>query len=198
MIYEEQFERIRRWFSRIYPLMYETTTRFDRDAECYADDFHAFFVECHSMAEWLRNDPTFERASKVSKFIRETPSLQFCSDLANGKKHLQLIDGKRWIKKEHVDGLLFQFAVYNGGEATVDTGEGPLGAAKANQVRDRWLECGVHQDEITIAVFADVIVDGSPTGSPFDGAVDLAGDAFDAWCRFLGIETDGSSKSDQT
>ena len=177
--------------------MSEASTPFDRDAQCYSDDFHAFFIECHSMADWLRNDPEFKRSNQVSKYIRQTPSLQFCSDLANGKKHLQLIDRLRWNKKEPVDGLLFHFAVFNGDETTAEAGSDRLGADKANQIRRTWQECGVPDEDITIAVFADVIVDGEASGSPFDGAIELAWDAYEAWCRFLGVATGGSSKTDQ-
>lgn len=195
--YEEQLERIRRWFNRIYLLMNDTSTPFVREAECYSDEFHAFFIECHSMADWLRNDPGFGRSNEVSKYIRKTPSLQFCSDLANGKKHLQLIDGKRWNKNEPVDGLLFHFAVCNGNETTADVGSDRLGADKANQIRKTWQECDVPDEDITIAVFADIIVDGEASGSPFDGAIELAWDAYEAWCRFLGVAVNGSPKTDQ-
>lgn len=182
--YEEQLERIRRWFSRIYPLMNGSQTPFVREAECFADDFHAFFVECHSMKDWLKNDLEFDRQTAVESFVSRTPSLQFCADLANRKKHLFLRDRRH--EKGNVDGLMFSFAVFNSEETNCDTGRDQVGATRANEIKAKWIECGVDPAQITIAVFCDVIVNNAPSGDPFDGGVDLAWDAFEAWCNFIG------------
>jgi hypothetical protein len=159
-------------------------TVFDRDAESYADDFHACFVECYHMKDWLINDPTFDRATKrdIEKHVNDTPSLRFCADLANLKKHFILNSSRN--KDGEIQGIRFVFSVRDW-SSDEDTYCECIEAENANSIRRKWLECGLNQSDIRIQVFGDVIVDGDWIGHGFDGISDLVAQAVEAWRKFI-------------
>lgn len=55
------------------------------------DQMHAFFVECYSLKDWIKNDISEEDLDEnVENFINKNVCLKLCADIANGKKHLEL------------------------------------------------------------------------------------------------------------
>lgn len=111
--WKQQWNRILRYEERLEQL--QAQIPFDRPAAYFCDDVLTFFIECHSLKDWMTwddncrlqdaNDPrkTLKRADKrreLRRFVNSTHELQICADLANAKKHLKLepnpITGRRF------------------------------------------------------------------------------------------------------
>lgn len=57
----------------------------------YDDDVQSFFVHCHHMKDWIKNDDSIEIYTKeVDDYINKNRELCICADLCNGIKHLKL------------------------------------------------------------------------------------------------------------
>jgi hypothetical protein len=55
------------------------------------DSVLSFFEAIHHLADWLHHDQAVELSqSDVKKFVRQSPMLSLCGDLANGSKHMVL------------------------------------------------------------------------------------------------------------
>jgi hypothetical protein len=82
--WHEQYERMLRWLERLS----ESTTHDDR----HLDDFHAFFITCFHLKDWLQEDPAVDTKirGEVEGFLASNLWLRLCADLANGSKHLDV------------------------------------------------------------------------------------------------------------
>jgi len=75
---------MKRWYARIT----EATVVDDR----HLDDFHAFFITCFQLKDWLKNDPSVEPpvGHDVEELFDRDEWLGLCADLANSMKHFIL------------------------------------------------------------------------------------------------------------
>ncbi len=82
--WREQYNRMKRWHTRLS----ESTAVDDRRS----DDFHAFFICCFHLKDWLRADSSVGDGIRddVAGFVDCNLWLRLCADLANGSKHLKL------------------------------------------------------------------------------------------------------------
>lgn len=81
--WREQYDRMKRWQARL--------RESDVADERRLDDFHAFFVTCFHLKDWLKNAPTVDAAvGKRAEELINRPSMRVCADLANASKHLRL------------------------------------------------------------------------------------------------------------
>jgi len=85
--WREQYNRMKRWHTRLS----ESTAVDDRRS----DDFHAFFICCFHLKDWLRADSSVGDGIRdaVAGFVDRNLWLRLCADLANGSKHLKLGGG---------------------------------------------------------------------------------------------------------
>ena len=87
----EQYNRMLRWRARL--------DEPGADEQHRRDDFYAFFVAAHHLADWIGNDATVaEDVRKAVWKVRDTGTLAHAADVANGFKHL-----KRWPGSAEVD-----------------------------------------------------------------------------------------------
>lgn len=58
-----------------------------------AYDVFTFFVNCHHLKDWIKNDVTLSRSTrkKVEPFVQKSKDLKMCADLANRTKHSALV-----------------------------------------------------------------------------------------------------------
>ena len=88
--YEEQLERVARYYARI-ERMYAGQPHTGAVEELI-DDAYAFFQNCYHVKDWLKNDPNYTKHSprEIEAYVTATPALSLCADLCNGLKHLDL------------------------------------------------------------------------------------------------------------
>jgi hypothetical protein len=62
------------------------------DANKVLDDIYVFFIFCHHMKDWIKNDDLVDPKVKcgVEDFVKKYSCLRFCADIANGTKHFKL------------------------------------------------------------------------------------------------------------
>ena len=89
--YEEQYERVKRWYQRFKIITYGT--HHDKNTDFLQDDVYAFFINCYHLKDWIKNDETVDKTakSKIRKFL-EKDDMKLCAKICNGNKHL-LKDG---------------------------------------------------------------------------------------------------------
>ena len=94
--WREQYDRVMRWHARIT----EATVVDER----HLDDFHAFFIRCLHLKDWLKADRTLADAVKrgAEELVNTDEWLRLCADVANGSKHLR-IDRERLDAYAHLD-----------------------------------------------------------------------------------------------
>ena len=68
---QEQFERVKRWYSRIRDIYQGKPHIFPSDY--YQDEVYAFFLNCYHLKDWIKNDDTVEPSKKnnVENFINQ-------------------------------------------------------------------------------------------------------------------------------
>ena len=89
MKYTEQWMRTERWFERFKDI--DHGKHQNLPSECFQDDAYAFFINCHQLKDWIKNDPLLAHVKpKVEAFINANECLQLCADICNGNKHLLL------------------------------------------------------------------------------------------------------------
>lgn len=87
--YEEQLNRVRRWYQLFRKL--DEGKLHDRPSDYYQDVVYAFFMNCYHLKDWIRNDPSASSvAGKVEEYISATLELALCADICNSLKHLDL------------------------------------------------------------------------------------------------------------
>lgn len=213
-LWKDQFERIQRYAVRIR--RYISFVPYDRPADFFVDDVHAFFVEVHSFKDWLKNDPSYTDydGSEIESFITSKFELSLCADLANGKKHLQCTTRKgtsitgyhlRYI----IEAILTpdgdcerQIAVSSrrkapskvsgeGGDFTIIPSTKDLDKTKAD-----WLKNGFAQEDIEFIMYVDIEHEGK--GLDYDdGIADFADDVIDLWYEFIKDRRPGFNRSPQ-
>ena len=85
--YLEQYERVKRWFTRFEEINDGKTH--DRHSDYYQDEVYAFFQNCYHLKDWVIQSEVIPK-EKVEDFINQSTELRICADLCNGSKHLQL------------------------------------------------------------------------------------------------------------
>jgi len=82
--FEEQFNRVKRFFDRIQD---KEQIRTD-----YEDNLWSFFQNCWHLKDWIKNDPGVPSSvsSAIEGDIKKYESLMICADLANRSKHFNL------------------------------------------------------------------------------------------------------------
>lgn len=82
--FEEQFNRVKRFFGRIQNK--------ERILPDYEDDLWSFFQNCWHLKDWIKNDPGVPSSvsSTIEEAVNDYESLMICADLANRSKHLNL------------------------------------------------------------------------------------------------------------
>jgi len=85
--WREQYDRLTRWQARLK----EPAPVDDRRL----DDYHAFFICCFHLKDWLRADPLLSPTigPAAEAWLNDVKYLRLCADLANASKHL-VIDRK--------------------------------------------------------------------------------------------------------
>ena len=88
--YEEQLERVRRYYARFRKLNdgMEHTAATDE----YIDDVYAFFMHCHHLKDWLQKDPAYTKHThrQIDNHVKHTQVLAICADICNAAKHFTL------------------------------------------------------------------------------------------------------------
>jgi hypothetical protein len=84
----EQWGRVNRALQRVLSLGKSSPPPIDVEGDL--DQVHAFFVFCFHLKDWLKADPTVDKALKrdVEAFVKQSPTLSLCADIANASKHL--------------------------------------------------------------------------------------------------------------
>ena len=88
--YEEQLERVRRWYGRFKQL--NDGMEHPTPCDMYIDIIYAFFQNCYHLKDWLKNDPAYTKHTRtqIENYVKKTQSLSICADICNGSKHLTL------------------------------------------------------------------------------------------------------------
>jgi len=102
--YIEQYERVKRWYHRFEEINNGRIN--DRSSDYYYDDILAFFQNCHHLRDWIYNDETVPKPIRdtVYNYVNDNDCLRYCADIANGAKHLKLINDRRKISQDIVKG----------------------------------------------------------------------------------------------
>ena len=91
--YQEQYNRLNRWYKRFKEI--NDGKIHDKPSEIYQDDVYAFFMNCHHLKDWIKNDTAAASvANNVENYINNNPDLSLCADICNGVKHLRLISNR--------------------------------------------------------------------------------------------------------
>ena len=91
--YQEQFKRLNRWYECFKKI--NNGKIHNKPSDFYQDEVYAFFMNCHHLKDWIKNDPAAASvADKVENYINNNPELSLCADICNGLKHLHLISDR--------------------------------------------------------------------------------------------------------
>lgn len=92
--YAEQLDRVRRYYNRFKSI--NDGMEHTMSTDHYVDDVHAFFLNCHHLKDWLKNDSSYSAHAdqEIEDYVTKTPALAICADICNGLKHL-VLDPKR-------------------------------------------------------------------------------------------------------
>jgi len=86
----EQFERVKRYYERFREI--EEGKAHCLNALNYEDDVYSFFINCHHLKDWIKNDPTVKVSKNdVENYVKSNFVLLVCADICNGAKHLDRI-----------------------------------------------------------------------------------------------------------
>jgi hypothetical protein len=91
----EQWQRVRRWHSRLHNLVGAPTTAPDD----LVDHALAVLQNCFAMRDWLLVD--FPTDPPVQILFASTPELRLCRDIVNGSKHLQIKPTRASVDPAH-------------------------------------------------------------------------------------------------
>ena len=83
----DHFKRLQRWYDRFEKIY--TGERYGEQFDYYFDEILVFFIFCHHLKDWIIKDTSIE-SREVEKLINDNECLQFCADIANGTKHLEI------------------------------------------------------------------------------------------------------------
>ena len=86
--YQEQFERLKRWYDRFEKIHQGRLHTLASDY--YNDEIYAFFLNCYHLKDWIQNDDTVKLPKgKIEHFINQNECMRVCEDICNGIKHLK-------------------------------------------------------------------------------------------------------------
>ncbi|MGH2362744.1 MAG: hypothetical protein ACRDGM_19635 [bacterium] len=88
--YQEQYDRMKRWYARFAAL--DQGRRHDVESDNYVDDVYAFFMNCYHLKDWIKRDSAVAPAiqQSVEGHINANRPLKLCADICNSLKHLSL------------------------------------------------------------------------------------------------------------
>lgn len=94
--YLEQFERVKRFYQRFKEI--DDGRTHDRPSDFYYDEILMFFMNCHHLKDWIKNDESLPGSIRSSAeiLVTDIEYLRYCADLANGVKHLKLVKTRRF------------------------------------------------------------------------------------------------------
>jgi hypothetical protein len=101
--WREQYDRMRRWLTRV--------GEFKAVDDRGVDDFHAFFLTCFHLRDWLQNDSALDAkiGADAKDFVNRNKWLGNCADVANGSKHLRLDNRARIDPAARVEKTTLKF-----------------------------------------------------------------------------------------
>lgn len=79
--HEEQFARV----VRLNKGLQKYSSATDENFEEAIDAFTSFFIQCYHLVDWLKGSGYTKEV--IFDFIKKSPYLSLCHDLANGQKH---------------------------------------------------------------------------------------------------------------
>lgn len=101
----EQFERAKRYLSRVEGLYEGVFSSRGHDKDAYDDDVISFFIHCYHIRDWIIHLNTLGiTAKQVDRYIDQHNALRVCADLANGSKHCKLTRSMRTERQPHISG----------------------------------------------------------------------------------------------
>jgi len=87
--YQEQFERVKRWYARFREI--NQGKPHTHPSDYYLDEVYAFFLNCYHLKDWIQNEDTIKPPKgKVEHFINQNKCMRVCADICHGIKHLKL------------------------------------------------------------------------------------------------------------
>lgn len=115
----EQFERTKRYLTRIENIYAGIFSSSGHDREAYDDDVASFFIHCYHVRDWIIHlNKLGITAQQVDLYINEHKALKICADLANGSKHCKVTRSLRTARQPHIAGTESQTSTWltgNGG-----------------------------------------------------------------------------------
>jgi hypothetical protein len=134
---------VKRWYERFRKI--NEGVQHVRQSDEYQDDVYAFFLNCHHLKDWIKNDESVDEATKnkVEGFIETKQELKICADICNGLKHLKLTRQRSGLQPRFA-GRLFKLSL-GGSEPTIsikfsiETERGPIDAFQvATKCLEAW------------------------------------------------------------
>lgn len=105
--WQHQLLRAERYFERFKKLNAGVKGPMHQE---YADDIHSFFIHCYHVKDYLINDAAYTKHNpqQINAYVRDTPALSMCRDLANARKHCCLDRGPRngWFVSDLIEELV--------------------------------------------------------------------------------------------
>lgn len=101
----EQFERAKRYLSRIEKIYEGIFSSSGHDKHTYDDDVISFFIHCYHIRDWIIHLNVLGITSvEIDEYINQNHALMVCADLANGSKHCKLTRSLRTKRQPHITG----------------------------------------------------------------------------------------------
>jgi hypothetical protein len=97
--YQEQYNRMKRWYDRFEIL--QKGRPHDMHTDNYLDETYTFFMNCYHLKDWIKLDASVPTPVKqaVESHITSSLPLQLCADICNSLKHLRLTKKPRSSQK---------------------------------------------------------------------------------------------------
>ena len=110
----EQFERVKRYYERFKEI--DEGKSHTLNSAYYEDDVYSFFINCHHLKDWIKNDPAVTVSKKdVEDYVKANSALRICADMCNGAKHLKRTPNKIVSGKERsIDSKAYSLAIMEG------------------------------------------------------------------------------------
>ena len=127
--YRIQYDRMMRWYRRfeeINSLLFLNLPNHFDEGEFFLhalDDILAFFLNCYSVKDWIKNDDSLDRAirNEVEDYVNRFECLRICADISNGSKHLKR-DLDRQREKEFLDFRAIFWVSTQDGQIEIEVG----------------------------------------------------------------------------
>lgn len=86
--YPNQLSRIKRYFAKFQQI--NNGVQYDDSSLEHEDVLYGFFQNCYHLKDWIKHDPACSGWTDIEDAINANQDMQFCADLCNGTKHLEL------------------------------------------------------------------------------------------------------------